>query len=158
MTDVSAQRKSGGSGCLKGCGIGCLVILIALGALGYAGYRFASKKYADLMAEFEEAGYTRVVGQAIEVDDTVSEPTVYVAQSVILRKGSDRGLGFLCQIAEIDGTVKGNVRFIGQELTIRPGAVLEQELNVQCQVLNLYGTVKGRINGVYQTINKTTGE
>jgi hypothetical protein len=148
-----AQPKSSGSGCLKATGIGCLVILIGLGVVGYAGYRFVKRQYTAVMERYEREGYKKVEGQLIDVTETVTEPTIFVGQVVKIKKGSERGLALLCQTAEIDGKIAGNVHFYGQMLTIHKGAQLMRDLDVTAQVVNQLGTIEGKITGVYQLLN-----
>lgn len=149
-----AQPKSSGHGCLKATGIGCLVILIALGGLAYAGYRFAKRQYTAVMQRYEREGYRKVEGQFIEVTETVTEPTIFVGQSVRINKGSERGMALLCQSGTINGKVVGNVHFVGQTLTIHPDALLMKDLDVTAQVVNQFGKVDGKVTGVYQVLNK----
>ncbi len=151
MKNVDEKR---GKGCLSGCAIGCLVILILLAVAGYAGYRFVKSQYHMFLARFERQGYSRVEQQFVETKEPVKEPTVFIGQTIKIRHGSERGIAMLCQNAEINGLVKGNVHFIGQELTIHKGAQLMYDLDVTAQILNVYGTVQGHITGTYQTINK----
>lgn len=151
---AQTQMKRSGRGCLKAAGIGCLVVLIGLGVLGYVGYRFLKRQYATVMERYEREGYRKVEGQMIEVTNRVTEPTIYIGQSVRILNGSDRGMAFLCQTAEIHGPVVGNVRFIGQALTIKEDAELMRDLEVTAQLVNLFGKVDGKITGVYQMLNK----
>jgi hypothetical protein len=149
-----AQPKTSGNGCLKAMGIGCLVVLIAIAGLGYAGYRFVKRQYTAVMERYEREGYKKVEGQLIEVTNTVTEPTIFIGQIVKVKKGSERGIAFLCQTAEIQGTVVGNVHFVGQMLTIKEDAELMRDLEVTAQVVNNFGKVDGKIAGVYQVLNK----
>jgi hypothetical protein len=134
-------------------GIGCLVILIGLGVAGYVGYRFFKRQYVAVMERYEREGYKKVEGQLIEISETITEPTIFVGQSVKIKKGSERGIALLCQSAEIDGKIVGNVHFVGQILTIHKGAMLMRDLDVTAQMVNQFGTVDGKITGVYQVLN-----
>lgn len=154
-----APAKSSGSGCLKAAGIGCLVMLILMAVGGYATYRFAVKPIMERVkaeiAKFEQEGYRKIEGQFIEEKEMIKEPTLYMAQSVKLLNGSERGVAMFCQQAEISGVIGGNVYFVGQMLTIHPGTVIMKDLKVQAQVVNQYGEVKGEIQGSYQAMNTT---
>lgn len=155
--NMQAPRKgSFAKGCLITSGVGCLVVLIAFGAITYVGIRYVKKQYAAVMEKFESQGYRKVEGQIIDVTERVVEPTLYIGKSVRIRAGSDRGLAFITQTAEIDGVVKGNVYFMGQMLTIRKGAEIQQDLEVTAQVVNNFGTVQGAIKGVYQALNTSS--
>ena len=149
-----AQPKTSGHGCLKAAGIGCLVVIIGLGVLGYVGYRVVKRQYTAVMERYEREGYKKVEGQLIEVTERVTEPTIYIGQSVRIMSGSERGMAFLCQTAEIHGTVAGNVHFLGQMITIKEDAELMRDLEVTAQLVNLFGKVDGKITGVYQMLNK----
>jgi hypothetical protein len=149
-----AQPKSSGGGCLKAAGIGCLVVVIGLGVLGYAGYRFIKHQYAAVMERYEREGYKKVEGQVIEITEPVAEPTIFIGQVVKIKKGSERGIAMLCQSAEINGKVVGNVHFVGQMITIKEDAELMRDLEVTAQLVNLFGKVDGKITGVYQVLNK----
>jgi len=147
------QPKSSGSGCLKATGIGCLVVLIAIGGLGYAGYRFFRRQYTAVMERYERDGYKKIEGQFIEITETITEPTIFVGQSIKINGGSERGIALLCQSGTISGKVAGNVHFVGQTLTIHKDALLMRDLDVTAQVVNQFGKVDGKITGVYQVMN-----
>jgi len=148
------QKKSSVmKGCLIASGIGCLVVILAIGAISFVTYRFVKKQYGAVMEKFENQGYQTVEGQVVTMSDPVAEPTLYIAQSVSIRDGSERGLAFMCQTAEIRGHVKGNVYFMGQMLTIHEGAVIDQDLELTAQVVNNFGTVNGQVKGMYQVMN-----
>jgi hypothetical protein len=147
------QPKPSGHGCWKATGIGCLVVLIAIGGLGYAGYRFFKRQYTAVMERYEREGYKKVEGQMIEITEPVTEPTIFVGQIIKINKGSERGIALLCQSGTISGKVVGNVHFVGQVLTIHKDALLMRDLDVTAQVVNQFGKVDGKITGVYQTLN-----
>lgn len=149
-----APPKSG-SGCGKGCGAGCVVALLIAAACGYMAYRYIASQYNRLVGRYDKLGYERVYGQVIEVKERVTEPTIYIAQLVTVHAGSDRGMAFMCQQADLHGDVVGNVHFIGQALTVHPDAILHRDLELNAQVVNVYGVVSGKITGVYQTLNRT---
>ena len=106
------------------------------------------------MERYEREGYRKVEGQMIEVADRVTEPTIYIGQSVRIMNGSERGMAFLCQTAEIHGNVAGNVHFVGQMITIKEDAELMRDLEVTAQLVNLFGKVDGKVTGLYQVLNK----
>ncbi len=150
--------KSGGRGCLKAMGIGCLVVAIGLSVLAYAGYRVGKrimKEYTAVMERFEREGYHKVEGQMLDIRERVSEPTIFVGQIVRIHAGSERGIAIVAQQAEIEGEVVGNVYFMGQMLTVKPGAHLMRDLDVKGQMINNFGTVDGKITGAYQSLNSS---
>jgi regulator of protease activity HflC (stomatin/prohibitin superfamily) len=152
---VPPPRKSG---CGTGCLISVLIVLVIAGSAGYFGWRFVKNQYTTVMERFEREGYRRVEGQVIEVTERVNEPTIYVAQVVKIRAGSNRGLAFLCQQADIQGDVVGNVHFIGQVLNVDKDAILHRDLDIKAQVANVYGVVSGEVTGVWQILKRTPDE
>lgn len=154
-TPPRLPKKTTGRGCLIGGGIGCLVILLIIGALVFAGVWFVKDQVKTIRERFEREGYVTVERQIIDVTERITEPTVFIGQTVKIRQGSERGVAILAQSAEIDGEIVGNVHFIGQMLTVHKTAHLRRDLDVKAQLVNLYGTVDGRVTGVYQQLNKT---
>lgn len=157
MNEQNAQPSGKGSfvkGCLVASGIGCLVVLIGVGVLTYVGFRLVKKQYTAVMERFESQGYRRVEGQVIDIKEPVTDPTLFIGQSVRIRAGSERGLAFLAQTVDIEGVVKGNVYFAGQVLNIRKDAELMQDLEATAQVINNQGTIRGAVKGVYQALNE----
>jgi hypothetical protein len=63
--------------------------------------------------------------------DTVEGPTVYTCQVATLRDGASDHLALICQIAEIHGTVEGDIDFFGQSLTIETDAVVKGDIRVR---------------------------
>ena len=151
---MTSTGSRSGHGCLKAAGIGCLIVVLLLGAAIGGGIWFVRRQVRTVLERFEREGYTLVQGDQITVTSVVTNPTIFVAQSVQIKKGSERGLAFLCQVAEIEGEVKGNVHFMGQVLTVQRRAVLDKDLDVKAQIVNLHGEVKGQITGVYQALNR----
>ena len=149
------QSKSSGHGCWKATGIGCLILLIALGGLGYGAYRFAKRQYATLMERLEREGYKRVEGRFINVTETVTEPTIFIGDSIQIQNGSERGIALLCQSGSLRGKMVGNVHFVGRTLTIQPGTWLMKDLDVTAQTVNQFGKIDGKLTGVYQSLNTT---
>lgn len=150
-TPAAPPRKHG---CGTGCGVGCLVVVLVLGIAAYFGWRFIMNQYHTLMDRFEREGYRRVEGRVIEVTNRVEYPTIYVGQIVRIKAGSDRGLAFLCQQAEVHGDVVGNVHFVGQTLTVDRDAVLHRDLEIKGQVAHVHGVVSGEVTGAWQILDR----
>lgn len=154
QTNTAPVQKSSKHGCLLGCGIGCVVAtLLGIGTLFFVG-RFVMKQYNAVMERFEREGYRKVEDQIIVVEERITEPTIFVGQSVSIRKGSDRGIALVCQTAEIDGRIEGNVHFFGQTLVVKKDAELMRDLDLKAQFVEIYGVVRGQVTGVYQFLNK----
>lgn len=156
MQDMNTApvQKSSKFGCLLGCGLGCAVVtLLAIIILFFVG-RIVVKQYNTVMERFEREGYRKIEQQVIVVNERITEPTIFVGQSVSIRKGSDRGIAMLCQTADIDGRIVGNVHFYGQTLVVKKDAELMQDLDLKAQFVEIYGVVRGNITGVYQFMNK----
>ncbi len=149
-TPAPAARKSSGKGCLAGMGCGCLAILLLAGL----GAWFAWHEFNTVMTRFEREGYRRVQGQAIEVGERITEPTIFFGETVRIKGGSDRGIALICKDAEIEGQVAGNVHFYGKTLTVKKNAELMRDLTAHAKTVNVYGIVRGQITGGYQTLNR----
>ncbi len=143
---------------LPGCALGCLFILLTLVILGYGGYRFIRNQIDTVVDRFEREGYSQRTGQFLDVKDTLLNPTVFLAQEVTIRNGSDRGIAILAQKADLHGPIEGNVHFIGQIVTVHEDAVLKRDLDVKAQVVNVFGTVEGKITGAYRTLKRDSGD
>ncbi len=141
-------------GCFTGCLSGCFIVLVlfAIG-LGVGAY-FVNNHINTVLERFERTGYKVVKGKIIEVDERLQEPTIFLAKRVVINKGSERGVAFLCNEAEIRGHVVGNVHFKGKTLTIHDWAVLDLDLDILAAELNLYGMVKGEITGYYHSLHR----
>jgi hypothetical protein len=139
-----------------GCGCGCLIIvLLALLAAGLGVRMFWSyvQGYAN---ELQAMGYERrIEGQAVEVTQPIAEQTLLFGQVVKVGAGSTTNIAIIAQLAEIDGRVQGDIRFLGQILMIKEGAVVTGNIYVKgAQAIDLHGSVEGEIEGTYQVINR----
>jgi hypothetical protein len=151
---VSPKPK--GDAWMKGCGLGCLgLILIAILATASAAW-FGYSLVNDMEDELIAQGLSKQSGHVLKIEETVTEPTYYKAQIVLLRNGSDAPLGLLCQMAELRGEYFEPVTFRGQLLTIHQDAVLHKGLDVTAQMIEQLGKVEGDITGSFQTISETS--
>jgi hypothetical protein len=155
MNDPYMDAPPPARGCRKIACLGCLgtlgLLFVAAGAAAW----FVFSQIRTVLTRFERDGYKVVTQRIIDVREPLTEPTIFFGQDVRVRKGSTRGLAFLCQAAEIDGHIEGNVHFMGQFLTVRPGAVLEKDLDVKGQVITVFGEVRGNITGTYQVLHRS---
>jgi hypothetical protein len=130
-------------GCLAATGF--VVVGVGLGIVAYVGLRFLN----DTAAPYVEKGYRRVTAQIVTERRPVAEPTVYVAQKVTLREGAAGNVALISQIAEVHGTVEGDIDFFGQLLDIKEDAVVKGDVRVNAQVVSVKGVVEGEISGTY---------
>jgi hypothetical protein len=134
-----------------GCGIGCLTIVIILAIAGFIGYKFAKGKLDEMQVELKQHGFETVIqGQNMELRDDITEPAIYMGQIVKIMGDCHTDLAIMAQLAEIHGTVSGDVYFRGQVLTIQPNAIITGNLDLKAQAVQKYGTVQGEITGIYQ--------
>lgn len=133
-----------------GCMGFMLFLFITLGVVAWLGY----SHYQTVMDRYERLGYRKVVGKHIVVEDRITEPTIFIARSVTIKNGSDRGVALMCINAEIDGHIVGNVHFKGGALTVKRGALLDLDLDMMGFTLNQYGMVKGEITGSYSALHR----
>lgn len=146
------QKKSNVWKWLAGCGCGCLVIIIIIVGASMYGVKIAKQKIEQMSQEFVDQGYTKVVKHVIEVNEDVTEKTVYLGQIVKIMADCHDDIAIIAQVAEIYGTVNGKVSFRGQVLNVQPNAVVNGNIDVTCQVVQIYGDVQGEITGKYQQI------
>lgn len=158
VENVEKKGMSTGAKWGLGCGIGCLAIIIILAIAGFVGFKLVKEKIDETTVELQELGFVNVVtGQALEITDEITRPTLYKAQMVKILADCNTDLAVMAQICEIHGKVDGKVYFRGQVLIIQPQAELRNGLDVLAQVIQKFGTVKGEITGKYQTIQPETG-
>ena len=93
-------------------------------------------------------------GIALVNDDPVQNPTYFRAvDSVQILRGADADIAVSSRDADLDGTFAGNVAFLGQSLTLLPGAVIEGDLEIAAaKNVTIRGEVRGEIRGEYRRI------
>lgn len=130
MESSPPQKK--GCGLLGGCAIGCAVLCILgvllCGGAAFFSYQWLMNRVEEVAGPYEEAGYKRLTGQLHDIGTPVAERTVFVGQVVYLRDGSETNVAIVAQMAEISGTINGNLAFYGQLLTLNPDAVITGDL------------------------------
>ena len=137
-----------------GCGCGCLTFLIIIILLGTAGVFFIKNVITKYEAELKGFGFTNVVTrQMMELTEPVTERKLYKAQMISIKTDSTTDMAVLAQICELHGTVNGTFYFRGQMLTIKPGAEIIGDANVEAQVLQNEGHITGNLTGKYQLIS-----
>jgi hypothetical protein len=153
--DQHRSSRSLVAGLLLGCGtLVCIAGILACSGIVFLGW----KGYTQLDSfarEFERRGYTRAMGQVMDVTDPISKPTVYVAQVVKFKADVHGDLALMAQVVEIEATVHGDIDFLGQVLTVKEGAVVKGDIRVRgAQVINVQGVVEGKITGTYQNLRR----
>ena len=103
------------------------------------------EKIDTYAADFEAQGYERVTGQVVNLT-SVQQPTVLTVQRFQLNGDSEASLAVLAQSAEINGTINGDLHFLGQMLKIHPGSVITGNLHIKAaQMIDNRGTVEGQV-------------
>jgi hypothetical protein len=137
-----------------GCSCGCITILFLLIALFVAAVFYIKGLVTDWQTEFREMGFERIVrSQELNITETVSEPTLFFGQNVIISGTITTNVAIIAMTSEISSTIDGNVYFRGQVLKIKETAVLKKDLDVYCQIVDVKGTVEGDITGTYQVLH-----
>jgi hypothetical protein len=160
-TESTGPQKSKKKKWVIGCSIGCLVALvlfILVVALGIYGVKYGIKMIEEISSEFEKQGFVKVTAQSIEVNEEITEPTVYLGQTVKIIADCHTDVAIIAQIAQIHGKVAGTLYFRGQLLTIEPEAHLQGVLDLKCQIVTIYGKVDGQIQGEYGEMQDKRGE
>src|SRR5690606_16229985 len=159
--DQQPQGLSSGAKTAIGCAaVAFVVMTLICGGIVWVGYLAVDKagevvqqvieelekQTEAFAARFEAEGYQRVTGQVVKVTTDVEKPTVYTVQVFELDADSAADLAVMAQVAEIKGTIDGDLHFLGQQLTIHPDAVITGDLRVQmAQVVDNRGTVQGEV-------------
>lgn len=151
---AAPAKRSAGMKWALGCGLGCLVVLVIIGAV-VAGSAFYVKKQlgnVEVAAqEFEARGFVRTGSKMmpLEVRENLDQPTVCIGQVVSFHSVSKSDLAICAMVAELHGQVKGNAFFRGQVLSVGPEAVIEGNLDAECKMLQVMpgATIKGQITG-----------
>jgi len=144
------KRMSTGAKIGIGCGVAALLLILICGGLIWYGIDYAIKEANKFAADFESRGYVRQSSQVIDVNQTLSQPTVFLAQTVRINAPVDASLAFAVQVAEINANVNGDIDFYGQILKINPGVVITGDVRVKgAQVVDNKGTVQGQVTGSY---------
>ena len=71
-----------------------------------------------------------------------------------LKQGVSGDLALMCQVAELHGTISGDVDFYGQIIRINDDCIIDGDLNIKgAQIVELKGVVMGEVTGSYAIIN-----
>ncbi len=131
---------------LAGCGCLAVIAMVLLALLMGGLTIFAFSQLKNFAEPFVAEGYLESGGQLVDETERIAEPTVYTAQVVKIRDGADGSLAMLCQSAEIDGTVDGDIDFFGQQLVIKPDARVTGNVTTKgVQTLTVRGIIDGDI-------------
>ena len=110
------------------------------------------------VAGFEERylqqGYVLQQGKELTFEDPIEVDTyIYAREKLQLDAGARANLAISSHEAFIDGTVTGDVAFLGGELTVMETGLIQGNLNVtMAQNVMIRGTVEGRISGTWTRI------
>ena len=148
----AAMKPKSGMGTGGKIAIGCLVIFVLL-VIGCAiGGWVLWNKYGKVFAQYFE-DYVPVQGQSFTVNETITQPTLYQAETVTINGDSHADLAFLGQSAIIHGTVHGNVDILAMEgFTLAEGGIIDGNIHVPVAVQTITissgAVVTGDITGL----------
>jgi len=147
QSDGSSNR----SGCLVMAAIVGVVVLFTVWPMLSAWSAVSTFERTAL-----DAGYTLVqgTGVALVTDSTPTTPTYFRAvDSAQVLGGADADIAVSSADAVLDGIFRGNVAFLGKELTILPGAVIMGDLEIAAaKYVTVRGEVVGEIRGEYRRL------
>lgn len=144
---AEAPRKSCLLRLVVGCGCLTMGMFVTL-MIGSAVAVFYGYSYAQNQAQpYLDRGYQQRTGQLVSENKPVEDDTVYVAQVVRIREGTQGNVAFVSQVVEVEGEVKGDLEFFGQVLTLKEGATIQGKLFVKgAQSVIIQGTVEGDVD------------
>ncbi len=154
LTNPPKQGLGTGAKVAIGCGVATLVVIVACGIAGFAGWRWVEKQIAQFEQEFAELGLDPGgTGQMLTVTQAPTEPSYYKGQIVTLNFNEpvDVPIGVIAQQVEVSGEFKQPVYFRAQVIVLKSNSRFHQDVDVMCQVIDDQGaTIDGKITGTYQ--------
>lgn len=138
----------------KGCGCGCLALIIAAGIMIGGGTYWVKSKIDEYTQEFVDRGMKPgQSGQVITITEAPTEPTYYIGQVVRINTDTDVEIGILAQTAELNGVASEKIYFRGQVVQVKQDGHLKKGLDVICQVVqSVGGKVDGGVTGPAQVV------
>ena len=96
-----------------------------------------------------DAGYTMREGVSLVIEEPITNPTYLRGYETIeIHQGAEADIALATATAVLAGRYSGSVSFLGKELTIMPGAVIEGDLRLAAaKSVILRGEVQGEITG-----------
>lgn len=113
----------------------------------------------EIMRQYEQRGYVRVMGEAIVETEPVVGHRLYACRNLELRSDSQADLAIIAQSATIAGVVNGNLDFLGQSLVIEKNAVIKGDVRSRiAQLITVKGRIEGSLSGDYQALNAAASQ
>ena len=99
--------------------------------------------------EARDAGYVMREGVSLVIEEPITMPTYLRGYETIeIHQGAEADIALATATAVLAGRYSGSVSFLGKELTIMPGAVIEGDLRLAAaKSVILRGEVQGEITG-----------
>ena len=142
-------------GSRSGCGVMAAIVLVIVVFTVWPMYT-AWQAVIRFEQTAKEAGYEVISDRGIALvnDDPVQKPSFFRAvDSVQIMRGANADIAVSARDADLDGTFTGNVAFLGQNLTVLPGAIIEGDLEIAAaKNVTIRGEVRGEIRGEYRRI------
>lgn len=127
------------------CSCGCLLVVLTM-ALGLAALGFISKRQLN---RFAEGNFTHFEGgDEIFVEKPISDRSLLLGMTVEITAECQKDVIIVAKRAVVKSTIRGNLYFKGDSLTIESSAVIEGKLKVDAETLIINGgDVRGPIEG-----------
>lgn len=143
--EVTAEGRRGG-GCLL------LAVLVTVGVcvVSYGFWQIWST-VSDFEDRYLDAGYALKEGTTVTITEPILENTyLYARETLRIEAGAHASLALSAHEAFIAGTVTGDVAFLGGDLEISDGAIIEGVLDVtMARNVVVRGRVVGGIKGTW---------
>ena len=135
-------------------GPGCW-LLIVLVTVGAATVLYGIWQIWSTVSAYErrylEDGYQLIEGSTLTVSEPILQDTYFYARETLhIEQGAQASLAISAHEATISGTVTGDVAFLGGDLEITEGAVIEGSIDVaMARNVVMRGQVLGGISGTW---------
>lgn len=145
QTEANSRRWPGG-----GCLLLTALVVIGGSVVGYGFWQIWST-VSDFEDRYLESGYVLEEGTSVTITEPITVNTyLYARETLRIEAGAQASLAITAHEAFITGTVTGDVAFLGGDLEISDGAIIEGVLDVSmARNIVIRGQIIGGITGTW---------
>ena len=144
-SEANSRRWPGG-----GCLLLTALVVIGGSVVGYGFWQIWST-VSDFEDRYLESGYVLEEGTSVTITEPIMVNTyLYARETLRIEAGAQASLAITAHEAFITGTVTGDVAFLGGDLEISDGAIIEGVLDVSmARNVVVRGQLLGGITGTW---------